>query len=410
MKKVVCFCIILVLCIQLCGCSNGEISSQSNTSIAVGDINASAPTANNSICEYRVVQNAIPAERDVTLCYAKQDNYFEIEALNITAQGLSVSENNYSFTSYQNFPVQLTDEIKDFFSIENMDDELGQPFVYGENSGITAMLYKSYNNPNSYSLIYKKGNVFNRIDFSKYEMIFSMQLTENHIYLYSREKDGDDTSDIVVTEVELYDYAIDNSNVNVSNIPLSSIGLEEIDNSINHDNIFIIDNILYFSFNHFGKNASLAVCDLNRMQGTSILIDDVFVDGRLFIQDDKIGLTIMDKKEDTIINWYSFNLQNMELTLERSLPVSIPETDDGIKYELYLFGHNFYYTNGLLCGFLYSKETFKIDMAYVEIVADTGMTSTFIPFTNTNLDNNIVWNYIIRNNGHGICKYGGDVS
>ncbi len=409
MKKVLYLCVLFILGVQLCGCSGSETASTANISVAIGEINAAAPTDENSICEYRLIQNAIPDEREITLCYTKRDNYYDIEALSVSAQGLSVSENEYSFTSYQNFPTLFTDEIKEFYSIKDLDDELGQPYIYGENNGITAMLFKSYNTSKSYSLIYKKGNAFNRIDLAKYEMPFSMQITDNFIYLYSKEKDGDYSSDIVITEVELHDSVTDDGKTYIINVPVSSMGLEEIDNTINHDNIFIINNILYFSFNHFGKNASLAVCDLENMRGTFVPINDIFVDGRLFIQGNKIGLMIMDKQEDSIINWYDFNSENMTLTMERSLPVSIPETAGGMEYELYLFGHNFYYIDGLLCGFLYSKEDYVENMAYVEIVADTGMTSTFIPFKNVNLDSHKTWNYIICNNGHGICKYGGEL-
>lgn len=409
MKKVACFFIILFLGIQMCGCSETDNVSTTNVPVIVGDVDVDAPTEKNSICEYKVIQNAISPEREVTLCYADRNNYYDITALHFGKQGLSVSEDTYSFTSYQNFPTSFSDEILEFYSIKNMDEELGQPFIYGENNDIAAMLYKSYNISKNYSLIYKKGAIFNRVDMIYDQMPFSIQITDKFIYIYSMENNSEISSDIIITKIELKDTVTEGDKFVLIQVPISSIGLEEIDNTINHDNIFIINNILYFSFNHFGKSVTLAVCDLTNMRGTFISLDDVFVDGRLFVQENKIGLMIMDKQENSLIYWYDFDPENIILTEACHLAVSLPEFDGSVEYELYLFGYNFYYIDGLLCGFLYSKDDFVENMAYVEIVAATGKTSTFIPIKNSLITSHKTWNYIIRKNGKGLCKYGGEL-
>ncbi len=370
------------ICFVLSGCSDSTSSNKGE----------------NEFCRYNIIQNELPVDREITICFAHSRNYYDIKALSITKEGVKVSDEKYSFTMYHNFPISFTDQIVEHYSINELANELGETIIYGENGSMTAMLFDSYTTQRMYSLILCNNGVFSRTDFDLRTVPISMQMDNDYIYVFAKEKPSNSNKALVVTQISVGDGSVEQFTV-----PLSAFGLETIDNSIHYDNIFIIDDVLYFSFYHFGEKASIAVCDLNTNKGTNLTINDIYCDGRLFVHEGKIGLMLMEKDQSATISWYNFDRNEMLITHEKSIPVQLPETPQK-SYEMYLFGQNFYFIKDNLCGFLFAEEDLTCDMAYVEINAQTGDIVTFIELE-TKDDDYSSWNYLIRDDGQGYQRF-----
>ncbi len=374
--------LILVICFVLSGCSGSTSSNKGE----------------NEFCRYNIIQNELPVDREITICFAHSRNYYDIKALSITKEGVKVSDEKYSFTMYHNFPISFTDQIMENYSINDLSDELGETIIYGENGSMTAMLFDSYTTQRLYSLILRNNGVFSRTDFDLKTIPISMQMDNDYIYVFAKEKSSKSNKALVVTQISVGDGSVEQFTV-----PLSAFGLDTIDGSIHYDDIFIIDDVLYFSFYRFGEKASIAVCDLNTNKGTNLTINDIYSDGRLFVHEGKIGLMLMEKDKSATISWYNFDRNKMLITHEKSIPVQLPETNEK-NYEMYLFGQNFYFIKDNLCGFLFAEEDLTCSMAYAEINAQTGDIVTFIELE-TKDDDYASWNYLIRDDGQGYQRF-----
>lgn len=227
----------------------------------------------------------------------------------------------------------------------------------------------------------------------------SFFVDKEKIYVFSKEKnDRILKTCLVITEIDA-----NKETQKQYDVPLSAMGLECLDNTIYYDNIFILDNVLFFSFHHLGESITVAACDLETMRGTYYTLSDKSKDGRLFVKDDKIGLMVMENDLSTTINWFDFDRSKMEISENRVLTVDL-ESMNGKKYEMYIFGYNFYYIDGCLCGIVYDEENQNKNIAYVEIDANTGDILTCVAIEKEN-SQYMPWNYLIRDNEAGYQRF-----
>lgn len=357
----------------------------------------------SSICSYYMDMSAIPESRTIEIGYRSLDNFDEGKLVELTSDGIGISDDKIMFSAWNHFNTKDSMEITGLNSIDEIWASYGQPLWYIEEKGVSVLVFEIFEPERSYyTVFYGKDCDYKMVEIDKdkkYSIPCRPQVTDEKIYLFTEAmRNG---KSFLITTID-----IDSQETELSVVTYEDMGLPDKTLIINPHNIFIDGDVLFVYMNYH-KTGYVALFDLKSEKGTNIDIKNDFGFGKLFRYGDGLGLTVsqcINSEYDTSmgIRFFGFETDNLSVWENEEAYVEIARE---AEYFYSIFGHYIYCVGDKLCGLM---KDIDIDTGitetdvYVEISLPDGAVTTFIPLEIKEHD---CYSYTIRENGIAVSPH-----
>ena len=333
-----------------------------------------------SICSYYMDMSTIPESRTVECGYRSFDNFDEGKLVELTSDGISISNDKIMFSAWNHFKTKDSMEITGLNSIDEIWANYNQPLWYIEEKGLSVLVFEIFEPERSYyTVFYGKNGDYKMVEIDKdkkYSIPYRPQVTDEKIYLFTEALHNE--SSFLVTAID-----IGSREAELSVVKPEDMGLPDKKLMVHPHNIFIDGNVL-FVYANYHKTGYVALYDFKSGKGTNIDIKNDFGFGKLFRYGDGLGLTVsqcINSEYDTSmgIRFFGFETDNLSVWENEEAYVEIARE---AEYFYSIFGHYIYCVGDKLCGLM---KDIDIDTGmtqtdvYVEISLPDGAVTTFIP-------------------------------
>ena len=333
-----------------------------------------------SICSYYMDMSTIPESRTVECGYRSFDNFDEGKLVELTSDGISISNDKIMFSAWNHFKTKDSMEITGLNSIDEIWANYNQPLWYIEEKGLSVLVFVIFEPERSYyTVFYGKNGDYKMVEIDKdkkYSIPYRPQVTDEKIYLFTEALHNE--SSFLVTAID-----IGSREAELSVVKPEDMGLPDKKLMVHPHNIFIDGNVL-FVYANYHKTGYVALYDFKSGKGTNIDIKNDFGFGKLFRYGDGLGLTVsqcINSEYDTSmgIRFFGFETDNLSVWENEEAYVEIARE---AEYFYSIFGHYIYCVGDKLCGLM---KDIDIDTGmtqtdvYVEISLPDGAVTTFIP-------------------------------
>lgn len=360
-----------------------------------------------SACTYYMDMSAIPENRTVEIGYRSFDNFDEGKLVELTSDGISVSNDEMMFSASNHFRNRDIIEITNLKSLDEIWETYDQPLWYIEEKGMSVLVFElhdAYNADRWYYLVfYGKDGDYKMVEIDKdkkYHTPCRPQVTDNKIYLFTDAMHSGDS--FLVTAID-----IDSGETELSVVTYEDMGLPDKTLIVNSHNIFIDGNLMFLYAADYYSKGYVALYDLESGKSASIEFKDTVGHGKLFRYGDGLGLTVsqcINSNYDTTmgIRFFGFDADNLSIWENEEAQVEIARES---KYFGGYIEYQFYCVGDRLCGMI---KDINIDTgmsttdAYVEISLPDGVVTTFIPLKIKKYQYN---SYTIRENGVAVSPH-----
>lgn len=356
-----------------------------------------------SICSYYMDMSIIPESRTVECGYRSFDNFDEGKLVELTSDGISISNDKIMFSAWNHFKTKDSMEITGLNSIDEIWANYNQPLWYIEEKGLSVLVFEIFEPERSYyTVFYGKNGDYKMVEIDKdkkYSIPYRPQVTDEKIYLFTEALHNE--SSFLVTAID-----IGSREAELSVVKPEDMGLPDKKLMVHPHNIFIDGNVL-FVYANYHKTGYVALYDFKSGKGTNIDIKNDFGFGKLFRYGDGLGLTVsqcINSEYDTSmgIRFFGFETDNLSVWENEEAYVEIARE---AEYFYSIFGHYIYCVGDKLCGLM---KDIDIDTGmtqtdvYVEISLPDGAVTTFIPLEIKEHD---CYSYTILENGVAVSPH-----
>lgn len=356
-----------------------------------------------SICSYYMDMSTIPESRTVECGYRSFDNFDEGKLVELTSDGISISNDKIMFSAWNHFKTKDSMEITVLNSIDEIWANYNQPLWYIEEKGLSVLVFEIFEPERSYyTVFYGKNGDYKMVEIDKdkkYSIPYRPQVTDEKIYLFTEALHNE--SSFLVTAID-----IGSREAELSVVKPEDMGLPDKKLMVHPHNIFIDGNVL-FVYANYHKTGYVALYDFKSGKGTNIDIKNDFGFGKLFRYGDGLGLTVsqcINSEYDTSmgIRFFGFETDNLSVWENEEAYVEIARE---AEYFYSIFGHYIYCVGDKLCGLM---KDIDIDTGmtqtdvYVEISLPDGAVTTFIPLEIKEHD---CYSYTILENGVAVSPH-----
>ena len=356
-----------------------------------------------SICSYYMDMSTIPESRTVECGYRSFDNFDEGKLVELTSDGISISNDKIMFSAWNHFKTKDSMEITGLNSIDEIWANYNQPLWYIEEKGLSVLVFEIFEPERSYyTVFYGKNGDYKMVEIDKdkkYSIPYRPQVTDEKIYLFTEALHNE--SSFLVTAID-----IGSREAELSVVKPEDMGLPDKKLMVHPHNIFIDGNVL-FVYANYHKTGYVALYDFKSGKGTNIDIKNDFGFGKLFRYGDGLGLTVsqcINSEYDTSmgIRFFGFETDNLSVWENEEAYVEIARE---AEYFYSIFGHYIYCVGDKLCGLM---KDIDIDTGmtqtdvYVEISLPDGAVTTFIPLEIKEHD---CYSYTILENGVAVSPH-----
>lgn len=356
-----------------------------------------------SICSYYMDMSTIPESRTVECGYRSFDNFDEGKLVELTSDGISISDDKIMFSAWNHFKTKDSMEITGLNSIDEIWANYNQPLWYIEEKGLSVLVFEIFEPERSYyTVFYGKNGDYKMVEIDKdkkYSIPYRPQVTDEKIYLFTEALHNE--SSFLVTAID-----IGSRESELSVVKPEDMGLPDKKLMVHPHNIFIDGNVL-FVYANYHKTGYVALYDFKSGKSTNIDIKNDFGFGKLFRYGDGLGLTVsqcINSEYDTSmgIRFFGFETDNLSVWENEEAYVEIARE---AEYFYSIFGHYIYCVGDKLCGLM---KDIDIDTGmtqtdvYVEISLPDGAVTTFIPLEIKEHD---CYSYTIRENGIAVSPH-----
>ena len=356
-----------------------------------------------SICSYYMDMSTIPESRTVECGYRSFDNFDEGKLVELTSDGISISNDKIMFSAWNHFKTKDSMEITGLNSIDEIWANYNQPLWYIEEKGLSVLVFEIFEPERSYyTVFYGKNGDYKMVEIDKdkkYSIPYRPQVTDEKIYLCTEALHNE--SSFLVTAID-----IGSREAELSVVKPEDMGLPDKKLMVHPHNIFIDGNVL-FVYANYHKTGYVALYDFKSGKGINIDIKNDFGFGKLFRHGDGLGLTVsqcINSNYDTTmgIRFFGFDADNLSIWENEEAQVEIARE---AEYFYSIFGHYIYCVGDKLCGLM---KDIDIDTGmtqtdvYVEISLPDGAVTTFIPLEIKEHD---CYSYTIRENGVAVSPH-----
>lgn len=357
-----------------------------------------------SACTYYMDMSAIPENRTVEIGYRSFDNFDEGKLVELTSDGISISNDKIMFSAWNHFKTKDSMEITGLNSIDEIWANYNQPLWYIEEKGLSVLVFEIFEPERSYyTVFYGKNGDYKMVEIDKnkkYSIPCRPQVTDEKIYLFTDAMHSGDS--FLVTAID-----IDSGETELSVITYEDMGLPNKTLIVHPHNIFVDGNLMFLYASDLRTKGYVVLYDLESGKGTSIEFKDKTGHGKLFRYGDGLGLTVsqcINSNYDTTmgIRFFGFDADNLSIWENEEAYVEIARE---AEYFYSIFGHYIYCVGDRLCGLM---KDIDIDTGmtqtdvYVEISLPDGAVTTFIPLEIKEHD---CYSYTILENGVAVSPH-----
>lgn len=357
-----------------------------------------------SACTYYMDMSAIPENRTVEIGYRSFDNFDEGKLVELTSDGISISNDKIMFSAWNHFKTKDSMEITGLNSIDEIWANYNQPLWYIEEKGLSVLVFEIFEPERSYyTVFYGKNGDYKMVEIDKnkkYSIPCRPQVTDEKIYLFTDAMHSGDS--FLVTAID-----IDSGETELSVIKYEDMGLPNKTLIVHPHNIFVDGNLMFLYASDLRTKGYVVLYDLESGKGTSIEFKDKTGHGKLFRYGDGLGLTVsqcINSNYDTTmgIRFFGFDADNLSIWENEEAYVEIARE---AEYFYSIFGHYIYCVGDRLCGLM---KDIDIDTGmtqtdvYVEISLPDGAVTTFIPLEIKEHD---CYSYTILENGVAVSPH-----